>query len=1015
MMNLSRISSLLCVSVVLVSSVFGQEAANETGPFSPEQAVEKFVLHPDCRIELVASEPDVIDPVAMAFGPDGRLWVVEYSDYPNGPASGEPGRSRVRVLTDPDGDGRFSNPVTFKDKLLFANGLLPWKDGLIVTTNGQIVFFRDTDHDGAADEEQVWFQGFVTENPQLRCNDPTIGPDNKIYIANGLRGGSIVPGPGNPWGLDPKSEPVSISGMDFRFDPLTGEHEAISGPGQFGLTFDDWGNRFTCSNRNPCNHIVLENEDIRRVPWLRVTRVFHEASPAGENSRLYPLSRTWTTSNLHANQFTAACGVTIYRGDELPSPFYGNSFTCDPTANLVHRDVLGPNSVTFTSKPGRDKVEFLATKDEWFRPVNLAHGPDGALYLCDMYRAVIEHPQFMPEELKSRPDLLLGTDKGRLWRIVSARDQNQEPVQTNLAEKSSQELVEMLKAPNVWHRETARQLLLERQDKSVTGNLRSLILDKASTWGAPLAIRLLESMGELKEIDVTVAIQHPHGERQALELAHEFPGTQSAVQEFVKSQVANLDEAGRLPSRDPLMRSQIALAVDHATLRAACQELENHSDKAVDETLGFGEVPSIVRMATGLPVEMGGAVWTIHAGDQLPEFCREYLRGCLRLHPQTPSRSRWLEYYVTALGRRNHADEVKALLEDTAFELKPVHYEANKAVLLGLLAGLPNARNAIPQLVSEDHRDQYQTLVAKVVADYQGRKTLGHPSIDEVALLQLAKPEDVLPVLAELASSHDSETSLAALRLLRSFSQPEVGEILTELLPTRPPLGRREILSALATSPARLPLLLDQVEAGRVSPLEIDDSLRKVIARFSDKELVSRANEILKVQPPADRIKVLAEYQDCLSMSSDPLRGRAVFEKTCAVCHKIGDVGVNVAPDISDSRTKTPEFLLTNIIDPNRAIDNNYFSFTILDTDGRVHTGVIETETANSITLKQPEGKRLSIARDEIEEMKNNGVSLMPVGLEKTIDKQQMADLISFIKNWRYLDSSVPREVFEGK
>ena len=407
----------LLVSLATDSQAEEPAATRSTpaGPIAPEDSLRLFQLHTDCAIELVACEPDVIDPVHIAFDLDGRMWVVEYSDYPNGPADGGPGLSRIRVLTDEDGDGRYGDARIFADKLLFANGLTFWRDGVIVTLEGAVEFMRDTDGDGRADERLELFAGFTPENPQLRANHPTFALDNHIYIANGLRGGDVVAGKdwheffSQPATLSP--HPVSLSGRDFRFDPLTGAYEAVSGLGQFGMSFDDWGNRFVCSNRNPCDHVVLEDRYLKRNPDVAVPRVMEQSSPAAENSRIYPISRFWTTSNLHAGQFTAACGICIYRGDALPANFYGNSFVCDPTGNLVHCDVLKPRGATFTSHYLNDGVEFLATTDEWCRPVNLTYGPDGALYVVDMYRAVIEHPQFMPDDAAG---LTLGTIEGDL-------------------------------------------------------------------------------------------------------------------------------------------------------------------------------------------------------------------------------------------------------------------------------------------------------------------------------------------------------------------------------------------------------------------------------------------------------------------------------------------------------------------------------------------------------------------------------------------------------------------------
>lgn len=1010
---------LTCLTAALsltLSANAAEQSLGETGPFEPQEAARRFVLHPECRIELVACEPDVIDPVAMAFSPDGRLWVVEYSDYPNGPGDGEPGRSRIRVLTDDDGDGRYSNPRVYKDKLLFANGLLPWRDGLIVTTNGRVVFLRDADADGTADEEQIWFQGFTVENPQLRCNDPTLGPDNWIYVANGLRGGSIVPGPQNPWGLDPKSEPVSISGMDFRFDPLTGKHEAISGPGQFGLTFDDWGNRFVCSNRNPNNHLVIDDQQLKQVPWLRMTRVHEEVSPAGEQSRLYPISRFWVTSNLHANQFTAACGVTIYRGTALPPEFYGNSFTCDPTGNLVHRDVLKPRGLTFSSKPDREGIEFLATKDEWFRGVNLAHGPDGALYVCDMYRAVIEHPAYMPDELKTRPDLLLGTDKGRIWRIVAAGFERDRHPPVLLNKLGTAELVAVLDHPNAWQRETAQRLLLQRRDDAAVGPLRTLLQNPAGKFGASLALRLLDAFGVLHPDDISAGLEHPYAQRQALQLARirALPGP---VDTWLGRLVSAAGQGSkhylqRISTRDPQLMAQLVLNVGWERL----PDVEVIPGKAVNPAVLLMFPP----VQDGFPAEWLMAAGIISAGSDLPAYASAAVNA-VRTGAVDPVESipRGMRFLAGTLGRRNSADEVRPFL-DAVFEGADSARESvwRESVLLGLLEGYPNARTAIGKLTADSSaavQSNYAAFLRELAtrfAAFDGN-TADHSS--GMMLLTLLDPQEAMPIVSRLAAGTNPGTSLAAIQVLRTLPQPEVGKTLVKLLPTRAPQGRREIISALGVSPSRISLLLDEVEAKRIAPIEIDPNLQKGILNQKDPELAQRAAALLKTEPPEDRVKVLAEYQACLKLASDPLRGRGVFEKTCAVCHKIGDLGVNVAPDISDSRVRTADYLLTHIIDPNRAIDNNFFSFTIVDTQGRIHTGVIETETSTSITLKQPEAKQVTISRSEIEEIRNNGVSLMPVGLEKTIDQQQMADLISFIKNWRYLDSSVPKAVYEQR
>ena len=267
----------LGVALVLLATIAPQaerahadEKPAPTGPFPAEQAAKLFRLPAGLKIQLVAAEPQIESPVAMAFDEDGRIWVVEMGDYPNGPARGQKPQGRIRILEDRDGDGFYETSRVFADGLLFANGLMPWKDGVIVTMAPKITFLRDTDGDGKADREEVLYEGFAALNPQLRVSHPILGMDNWVYVANGLRGGQVKKSG------QADAPPINLAGMDFRFNPISGRHEAISGMGQFGNTFDDWGRRFVCDNRHHLRHVVIENRYLQRnpswppPPWLKI-------------------------------------------------------------------------------------------------------------------------------------------------------------------------------------------------------------------------------------------------------------------------------------------------------------------------------------------------------------------------------------------------------------------------------------------------------------------------------------------------------------------------------------------------------------------------------------------------------------------------------------------------------------------------------------------------------------------------------------------------------------------------
>ena len=529
----------------------GQLPPPADSPVTARESLEHFDLAPGMRIEVAAAEPQVIDPVAVRFDGHGRMWVVEMRDYPNGPADGEAPLSTIRLLEDRDGDGYFEHARLFADKLLYATGLQPWRGGVIVTLAGRVVYMKDTDGDGRADLAEDWYEGFVQENAQLRANHPRLALDNQLYVANGLRGGSVRDS------RSPESQVISISGMDFRFDPRTFQYQPVSGVGQFGMTFDDEGNRFVCSNRNPFKQIVLENKYLAGADGVAIASVAEDVAQSGEASRIYPISRAWTTSTLHAGQFTAACGLLVYRGTALPAALRGNGFTCDPTGNLVHSERLVDEGVVFRGQPVYQEDEFLRSTDEWFRPVNMELGPDGGLYIVDMYRAVVEHPQWVPEELKDRLDNRYGDDRGRIYRVVAA-DWKRKPPGKPLEEMDTRQLVKNLANANAWQRETAARLVLERSEQAgspAAAELERLVRRSESPLARMHALWLLEGLKSLRQETLVAGLRDRSAtvRRQSIRIAEshmqDWPGLEAELKKLVDDQ-------------NPRVRFQLLLSVN---------------------------------------------------------------------------------------------------------------------------------------------------------------------------------------------------------------------------------------------------------------------------------------------------------------------------------------------------------------------------------------------------------------------------------------------------------------------
>ncbi len=987
--------------------------AEVQGPVSPEESLRHLVLaDDDLAVELAACEPEVIDPVAIKFDEDGRMWVAEMRDYPLGPKAGAKPTSRIKVLEDKDGDGRFETAHLFADELLFVTGLQPWKGGVIVTLSGRVAYMKDTDGDFQADVDETWFTGFAEQNSQLRANHPTFALDNWVYVANGLRGGKVVNhlakiksqesgDRGQETGArgqrsevrgqdnlqsairNPKSE-IPLSGMDFRFNPLTGEAEAVSGNGQFGLTFDDWGNRFICSNRNPCMHVVIENRYLARAPSVAIPAVVQDVTAAAENSRIYPLTRAWTTSNLHAGQFTAACGVFIYRGNLLPK-LRGNVFTCDPTGNLIHREIMREKGPTFESQPAYEGKEFLASRDEWFRPVSMQLGPDGALYVVDMYRAVIEHPEWVPDELKNRPDERLGDDKGRIYRIVpkNTNPKRERGPFPKLSALPSRDLVNLLAHENAWQRETAQRLLVERQDSTLEDSLNHAVLDTAAPLRQSHALWTLAGLNRLKFEPIAAAMKaKDHHVRQGSLVAIEsleIDGNRD-LRALVTTRIQE-DEIPALRLRAGLVRFTHESSSDHEHLAATAIA---HSADVWMRRLLLLTTPNI-------PGAVQSLAYTLEA--------------------RTPSQRALLqeviEVNVAYLGL-----DWAPLLADRLLPIDPNGSLSprSRAGLFALATALQKRRSSLIDLVkgkvaSGDERLKLATALASA-------------SAEDERLPEPARVES-LQLLGFLPDSRRILTAIAIRDDLPSYGQAAIGSLarldaiepwtpLIERFPSESLQIRSAILAGILQRPERIALLLDAIEAGTIKPAEINPVQTNLLLKHGDEKIKERAAKIFGSATPADRQKALEDYQSALAMNADALRGVKVFEKNCANCHKIGDLGVNVAPDISDSRTKTPQQILGDIIQPNRAIDANYIAWNVLLTDGSAASGVLSAETGTSITLRQPEGKTLVVSRSDIDQLKSSGLSLMPEGLEKNIPPQDMADLIAFIKNWRYLDGRTP-------
>ncbi|MBI3869649.1 MAG: c-type cytochrome [Verrucomicrobia bacterium] len=473
-------------------------------PKSPTEALASFRVRPGFRVELVACEPIVTDPVYFDWDGEGRLWVVEMRDYPLGlDGKGKPG-GVVKMLEDADGDGRYEKATTFLEGIAFPSSLMPWGKGLLIAAAPDIFYAEDTDGDGRADVRKTLFTGFVQGNQQHRVNGFEWGLDGWVYAANGDSGGSVK--------SIATGKTISISGRDIRFHPNTGDIETVSAQTQFGRRRDDWGNWFGNNNPTWLWHVMLPEHYLRRNPRLAVKRVSRVLANYDNSTRVFPASAPMIRPNQpwSLNHVTSGCSPTPYRDDAFGPDFATTVFASEPVHNAIHREVLAPEGPGFASHraKGEEQSEFLSSDDNWFRPVTTHTGPDGALYVADMYRFVIEHPEWISSEMQARLDLRAGSDKGRIYRV--SREGQPRRALPNLARKTTRELALAMDSMNGWQRDTVQRLLVERADPKAGEWLLPLL---NATHAPQVRLQALATLGGLHALtarDAIGALGDPH-------------------------------------------------------------------------------------------------------------------------------------------------------------------------------------------------------------------------------------------------------------------------------------------------------------------------------------------------------------------------------------------------------------------------------------------------------------------------------------------------------------------------
>ena len=990
----------LLTLMIVTNLATADDALPRIPPTEPDDAPATVRLQNGFRLELLAAEPLVTDPVAMVYDENGRAYVVEMNDYPFTDPSLDaawqdqesPPIGRVRLLEDDDGDGVFDRSTVFAEELSWPTGIACWKGGVFVTATPDIWYLKDTDGDRVADVRKLVFTGFRKFNVQAVINNLQWGLDHKLYAAGSSNGGSIQRA-----GAD--GRPIALGRQDFRFDPESQEFEVLSGGARFGNTFDDWGNRFICNIRNPVQHIVFDDEYLRRNSSVRAATTIHNASDSGDAVPVFRISppEPWREVNaarlaaenragtprseMNAVGFvTSASGVTVYRGHAYPREYAGNVFVGEVAGNLLIRYRLEPDGATFRAVRASENEEFLASTDNWFRPVNLVNAPDGTLHLLDMYRETIEHPWSIPDDIKAQLDLTSGRDRGRIYRIAPPkyRDGFTPPPQPRLGNATTAELVATLETPNSWWRETAQRLLYEQQEESAVPLLRELFERSESPVARLHALYALAGLRALSADDFQSALldRSPRVREHAIRFAEsrrEFEVFSTLVIRMLEDDDARvrLQAALTLPVLSPETRAAVSLIVTQRDTADPWLRLAARIALTPD---GAGEILLQLLENTAQLTKPGAAE----------------LAGELLAQAMSDRKTADLELLVAAITDTPHALALDS--GDLRFSLL---LQLSERLPAGeVLSSLGNA----PENQAGRQVDRLTELALRAAGDVEAPVDGRVLAIRWLACQPFEQSGELLSNLIDILQPR--EVQQAAAEGLARSADPRVADILLERYPQLTPALREQVILALLARTDRLQKLFDAIEAGTVSAADVPPVRRSVLLRSSNDQLRARAEALFGSEAtPAEKRELIARYRDALDAPADPEKGRAVFVRECANCHRLDGAGHDVGPALVTVRARTPAEILEHILDPNREVSPHYLEYVVLQHDGAVKTGAIASETPTSITLRQPLGKQETVSRSDIDTVTSSGKSLMPEGLEKKVTPDEMRDLIEFVRS----------------
>jgi putative heme-binding domain-containing protein len=938
-------------------------------PLAPAEAIRRMKVPEGFTVEVVAAEPDIVNPVAMTFDERGRIWITESLEYPRHSAG--PGRDRIKILESTKGDGRYDKITVFAAGLNIPSGIAVGHGGVWVANAPDILFYRIGPDGRAAGPPEVVVTGFGRHDTHEVPNSLTWGPDGWLYGLNGVF---------NPAHIKHQGKEFRFTCALFRIHPKTHEFqvfcEGTSNP--WGLAWDTEGSAFVSA-------CVIDHL------W-HLTETGYYLRQGGP----YPPFTWWSGSIVHhKHQKAAYCGLHYFDSDAYPPEYRDRLYMGNIHGGCINVDTLQRDGSTYAAKPAPD---FLTANDPWFMPVSQKAGPDGCLYILDWY------DRYHCYQDAQRDPQGIDRERGRLYRV---RYKNTPPAGLfDLAKESDDRLIDRLHSPNIYFRDLAQRLLGERNDAVTRRKLEALVLDEHEPRKARMhALWALVGAGSL---DVNFHLRL---------LTDKDPGYRAW----------GVRAAGNDPNVDPLIRDRVCAMVPDLSpdvlLQVAIAARKFHGVDAMRLLVTIAAVSPEDKLIPHIVWQNLHPLLEEHSDRFLTELDR------FRLH-KSPNLAALLPHVLERVaGRGADPGCVVGLLERLADGKNANPDTLGKCVDV-LADKLQHGEIAGPRV--DQLRERLQPMLRKLIGEgggplYRDAVLLAAALKDRTGLdlargylRSLRQPEAIrLRALDALVAAGDSaalaEASLIltdpqtgsvrfrgqVLTALGKLDDPRVGQTVLAAYPQLDPELQPRAIELLSQRTAWSRQLLRAIDQKRVSSSALNaNQIRRLLAS-KDAALVKEARTIwgtVRLERNPERERVVAEMRAALRQTKgDSRAGTLVFKKVCAQCHKIYGEGQDVGPDLTANGRGSFDQLLSNVFDPSLVIGAAYQATTVSTTDGRFLTGLVTEDSPQRILLKTQGGKIETIPRDQVEEVLPSKVSLMPEGLEKQMTRQEIADLFAFL------------------